>query len=311
MTDLINKVFPRVAKRILIKRFVKYGTSIANVLKWESNLENPLVYEPDHGFVKNALDTDVYATFRPLAKDWSKYFRDGIPEGMELDPEFLTESYHIAEGQRTAVAIRARWFQEMVREAIWGQDIQQIVLVNAFAESLPWRFQMGDHIDFYQAYFHDNHQKKTEEAFHRIPQHGNFLPCVLDYAYPETWLQTLIDNGLDPEKKTCFICSSLSRVYEKEEQQRFHKTLNVLPKGSMVAHEYWAETLWGHKARDIDPMRGTLLNFEFLLDEPSEMFDSDLWTTTKDTPFTLNYEKRCRVHPPATFIMVFGLSTKI
>jgi len=311
--SLLSYIAPRLNKRILIDRFRKYGFYTAQVLRWECDSDHPLVYEPEHEIVnvtKKVSWEERYVLYKPFAKNWTRYFKDGVPEGMDIDTEFLTEGYHIAESQRSTYAIRSRFFQEVVQDALWGKDIHQVVLVNAMFDSLPWRFQMGDHMEFYQAYMHENHKKKTEKSFARIPQNGKFIPVVIDYADPEKWLSQLEDAGLDLSKKCCFILSSLSRVYEKEEQKKFHECLEVLPEGSVVAHEYWAETMWGHPSRDIEPMRGDLYPFQFLLDNPEEMFDSEKWDTIKETPSTLNYDNRARLHPPVIFLNVFGLSTR-
>merc|ERR1712062_83412 len=155
------------------------------------------------------------------------------------------------------------------------------------------------------------HKKKTEESFRKVQKHGNIVPLVVNYGDPSTWVGTLQEQGLDPSQRTCFLLSNLTRVYNKDDHLVLISTLNALPKGSMVATEFWGETLWGHPARDIEPMKGTLYPFEMLLDEPADLFDEKLWSTKRETLQSLNHENRCKIHPPATHNMVFGIHTKL
>jgi len=208
-------------------------------------------------------------------------------------------------------AIRARFFQECVREAVWKQDIKQIVLLNCSFDSLPWRLQLEDNTNVFCAFLYGPTIITTNKFFEDVPSHCNKTQFEIGYKDPSAWLGKLRDvGGLNTEEKVCLIAYNLPRIYDKEEVQNFFSDLNILPSGSMVAHEYWGETLWGHDARDIDPIKGTLAPFQFLIDDPSEMFDRSHWDTKKETIESLNYDGRAVLHPPGVNNMVFGISTK-
>jgi O-methyltransferase involved in polyketide biosynthesis len=208
-------------------------------------------------------------------------------------------------------AIRARFFQECVREAVWKQDIKQIVLVNCSFDSLPWRLQLQDDTHVFCAFLTDRTIRYTNRFFNEVPSHCNKTQFEIGYADPSTWLEKLKDvGGLNTEEKTCLIAYNLPRIYDREEVQKFYSDLNILPSGSMVVHEYMGETLWGHDARDLDPIKGTLAPFQFLLDDPSEMFDQSHWDTTKETIDSLNYDGRAVLHPQGVQNFVFGVSTR-
>eukprot|EP00494_Astrolonche_serrata_P014816 UN14953 len=87
------------------------------------------------------------------------------------------------------------------------------------------------------------------------------------------------------------------------------KSLEIMPPGSVVASDFWGETLWGHSMYDIDALQGTLSSFNFLADNPGDLFDGNRWKTNKHTPASLDYDGRATTYPPGAYNFVFGIST--
>ena len=206
--------------------------------------------------------------------------------------------------------IRARFFQDFVREALWSHNCEQVVIFNSLSDSLPWRLQLNENMNLYPCFLKKSHERQTLKLFGAFPPgQGKVTPVTLDYTDVKTWISTLENFGFDSQKKSAFIIQHLSRFLHKNEYQDLISKLELMPSGSVVATEFWGETLWGHSAYDIDAMQGTLNSFNFLLDNPEDLFDSGKWKTNKHTPKSLNYDSRATSFPPGPYNFVFGIST--
>ena len=101
---MLKKFFPDSFKWRQLKQLQKVIMTDITLKKMEYHRPAPLINEPNHntGLMNDMRPGSYDIFYKGFAQDWTKFLADGIPEGCDLDPEFLTEAGHLSNSQQTA-----------------------------------------------------------------------------------------------------------------------------------------------------------------------------------------------------------------
>jgi len=161
--------------------------------------------------------------------------------------DLLQQFHGVHQGARaqaftTSVAIRTKYFDEVILWAVKEEGIKQVVILAAGMDTRVYRLQLDAdtavyELDFKQVLDYKMSVLSSCGAMHSLPS-CKYIPLGLDLTQP-LWPLELKNSGYDPTKRAIWLIEGLL-VYLKDEDifSVFSKVTGLMSEGSLLIGDF-------------------------------------------------------------------------
>lgn len=187
----------------------------------------------------------------------------------------------LAEGRPSSVAVRTRYFDDVVEEVLRSSHIEQVVMPAAGMDARGFRLDLAENVNWYELDQPDLLVVK-EQVLEEIRARPRCRRHVLPVDLTSDWAAPLLQAGMDPERPTLWIVEGLVCYLTAEAVAGFLDSITSLSApGSHLVADILGQMMLDRRRpwlrSWLDSLEQEGMGQQFATDDPEMLFESRGW----------------------------------